>query len=198
MEFGIPKYVEICGELFAVRYDFRVILEIFIAMSDKRLTDQERSYVVISMFYPDAENIPDYNEAIQKMIWFINCGQEDQPGTQTRLVDWEKDYQIIISPVNRILGFESRSVEYDPEKNTGGLHWWTFMAAYREIGDCLFAQIVNIRNKRAKGKKLDKSEQEFYNRNKAIIDIDSDDRYTEEAFRAINEWIGPRKSVSMH
>lgn len=46
-----------------------------------------------------------------------------------------------------------------------------FVSARNGIGDGLFAQVVNIRNKRARGKMLDKSEQEFARENAAVIKI---------------------------
>ena len=64
---------------------------------------------------------------------------------------------------NKVLGREIRGKEH--------LHWWTFISAYYEIGECLFAQIVNIRQKKAYGKKLDKAEQEWYRKNRDLVDI---------------------------
>lgn len=56
-------------------------------------------------------------------------------------------------------------------RRCGYLHWWEFLGAFHGIGDGLFAQVVNIRNKRARGKMLDKSEQEFARENAAVIKI---------------------------
>lgn len=77
-------------------------------------------------------------------------------------------------------------MEYDLKTNTGGLHWWTFLSAYYEIGDCLFAQIVRIREKKAKGKALDKSDREFYRKNRALIDIKT--HYTEAEDDLVKMW----------
>ena len=46
------------------------------------------------------------------------------------------------------------------------LHWWTFLGAYMEIGESLFSQILSVRMKKAKGKKLEDWEREFYKENK--------------------------------
>ena len=40
-----------------------------------------------------------------------------------------------------------------------------------EIGECTFSTVVSIRSKRAKGKKLDKWEEEFYRENRKMIDL---------------------------
>ena len=43
---------------------------------------------------------------------------------------------------------------------------------YYEIGgDCLFAQIVQIRDKLQRGKTLDKTEREWYRKNRHLVDF---------------------------
>lgn len=49
-----------------------------------------------------------------------------------------------------------------------------------------FAQVVNIRQKKAKNQKLDKSEQEFYKRNKHLVDFKR--TYTEQDEDVISKW----------
>ena len=51
----------------------------------------------------------------------------------------------------------------------------------------MFAQIVRIRSLKAKGKKLDKADQEFYRENRRLIDIKQ--KYTEADELAISKWI---------
>ena len=64
---------------------------------------------------------------------------------------------------DKVLGYSCRRCDY--------LHWWEFLGAFYGIGDGLFAQVVNIRSKRAKGKKLEKSELEFARENDKLIKI---------------------------
>lgn len=189
MEYGLPKSVEIGEEMFEIRYDYRVILDIFEAMNDQELSDQERALAMLQIFYVDFDQLTDYEAALQECIRFINGGQEE-PGRKKapNLVSWEQDFPVIVAPVNRVLGKEIRAIEYNPETNTGGLHWWTFLSAYYEIGDCLFAQIVRVRDKKAKGKKLDKSEQDFYKKNRDMIDIKT--HYSEAENDLVKMWTG--------
>lgn len=53
-----------------------------------------------------------------------------------------------------------------------------FLGAYMEIGESLFSQILSVRMKKAKGKKLEDWEREFYKENKTLIDLDV--KYSEE------------------
>lgn len=188
MDYGLPKSVEIGGEEFSVRYDFRVILDIFEALNDPELDDQDRALAVLQMFYVDFDALTDYEGAIKACFEFINGSDAKEQKKGPRLVSWEQDFRYIVSPVNHVLGKEIRDIEYDPETNTGGLHWWTFLSAYLEIGDCLFAQIVRIRDKKARGKKLDKTEQEFYRKNRDLIEIKT--KYTESENDLIKMWTG--------
>lgn len=192
MSYGLPKSVEINGQSFFVRYDFRVILTIFEALDDEELSDEERAYTALKLFFVDFDNISDYDEAIRKMFWFINGGKPpDDNKKEPELIDWEKDFPLIISPINRVLGKEIRESEYDPDENVGGVHWFTFLSAYMEIGDCLFAQIVRIRELKAKGRPLDKSDRDFYRRNKDLVDIQK--KLSKEESDTLSVWLGKKE-----
>lgn len=192
MGYGLPKSVEINDQNFSIRYDFRVILTIFEVLDDGELSDEERAYTALKLFFVDFDNIPDYDEAIGKMFWFINGGKTpDDKKKDPELIDWEKDFPLIISPINRVLGEEIRESEYDPDENVGGVHWFTFLSAYMEIGDCLFAQVIRIRELKAKGRALDKSDREFYRRNKDVVDIPK--RISREEADTLSAWLGKKE-----
>ena len=158
----LPTTLEVDGVERKIRSDFRDALECFSAMNDASLTNGEKMYCVLYILFEDFDKIVDYDEAIKKALWFLSCGKESNQDLPKRM-DWEQDFDLIAPPVNRVLGYECRSVEY--------LHWWTFIGAYMEIGECPFQSIVSIRIKRQKGKKLEKYEQEYYREHKDEIDL---------------------------
>lgn len=181
MMYDLPKSLEICGVTYEIRSDYRAVLDICTAFSDIELTEQEKAFVALQILYVDFENMPPehYEEAIKKCVWFIDLGEEEQTTTnKMKLMDWEQDFKYIVAPVNRVIGQDIRSVDY--------LHWWSFVAAYYEIGDCLFSQIVNIRMKKAKGKKLDKAEKEWYRNNRNMVDIKT--KFSEQEEQLLKEW----------
>lgn len=192
MSYELPICVDIAGKTYSIRSDYRAVLDICAALSDAELSDQDKAIAVLAIFYPDADTIPpeDYKEAMERCFWFIDCG-DDSTVDQRRapkLMDWEQDLRYIIAPINRVLGQEVRSVPYDFENNVGGLHWWTFVSAYYEIGDCLFAQIVRIRSLRARGKPLDKADREWYAQNRHLVDLKTN--YTEQENELLKMWGG--------
>lgn len=178
MMYELPTSVTVEGQDYAIRSDFRAILDICCALNDVQLSDSEKSYLILFIFYPDFESIPQahYQQAVERCFWFIDGGNDKTNDKSAKLMDWQQDFRYIISPVNRVLGCEIRSKEY--------IHWWTFLSAYFEIGDCLFAQIVNIRAKKQKGQALDKSEREFYRKNRAMIDLKTPQTETETGLLA--------------
>lgn len=82
------------------------------------------------------------------------------------MIDWEQDAGIIFPAVNRIAGFETRGCQI--------IHWWTFYGWFMEIGDGLFSQVLSIRQKLSKGKRLDKWEQEFLNNNPKLCKLEKE------------------------
>lgn len=181
--YELPTAIDVCGIEYDIRSDYRAILDIMTAITDPELTDTDKSEALLRIFYPDFDDIPpsDYEEAIKRCFWFMNGGQDETDTKKNpRLVSWEHDFRYIIAPINRVIGTEIRSVKY--------LHWWTFLSAYMEIGDCTFAQIVRIREKKATGKKLDKSDQEWYRKNHDIVDIKT--TYTDAETEFLKQWGG--------
>lgn len=188
MDYGLPTKMEIGGIEYDIRTDYRVIMDIYAALNDPDLEPDVRAYEVLHIFYVDADEIPEEHqqEATNKCLEFLRGGigkGKDRAGP--KLIDWEKDFHLIAAPINRILGVEVRSLDY--------LHWWTLLGAYYEIGDCFFSQIVAIRSKKAKGKKLDKQDLEFYRQNRELIDFDT--HYTEREKEILDAWgLGPKRA----
>ena len=167
----LPRTVDVCGRSHAVRWDMCAALDILCALADPDLTDREKVYITLSIFYVDG--IPtDTTEAYRRAVWFLDGGTApdgDAPHGP-RVMDWEQDWPLIIAPVNRVLGYDVRGVSHET-------HWWTFLSAFQEIGDCTFAHVVRIRDHRARGKKLDKSDREFARRNARIVNLKT--KYTQ-------------------
>lgn len=160
----LPTSVEIDGFEYMVRTDYRDILTICQAFNDSELSIEEKWTVALGIFYK--EEIPkDTEKAAKGIVWFINCGKEETEKNEVSapVYDWEQDEQMIFSAVNKVAGHEVRADQY--------MHWWTFMGVFQEVGESMFATVVNIRNKKRKHKKLEKHEQDFYKENKELVDL---------------------------
>ncbi|MDE6500470.1 MAG: bacteriophage Gp15 family protein [Ruminococcus sp.] len=178
----LPKSLEIGGNQYRIRSDFRVALLIFEAFNDTDLTDYEKTEVCLKCLY---EEIPEDTEtAYRQAIWFLDGGNTPKSRqNQKKVFDWKQDESLFFPAVNKSAGFETRSAEY--------IHWWTFLGYFSEIGDGLFSQVINIRTKKSKGKKLEKWEREFYIEHKEMIDIKRTISSEEQAeIDRLNELLG--------
>lgn len=173
--YALPITVDIKDTTYHIRNngDYRLILDCFNALNDVELSEMERIIASIFIFYSDFEGVEDVlllddedlSELVSKMFDFMNCGGK-QGGSKTdfKAIDWNEDEQLICSAINNVANTEIRSVEY--------CHWWTFMGYYCAIGESLLSTVVGIRNKIAKGKKLEKYENEFKRDNPQFFNWD--------------------------
>lgn len=155
--YSLPVTVTSGGREYSIRQrgDYRVILDVLAALGDEELTEEERIECALLIFLDtDIYKLPDIGEAASCMMEFLRCGYEESASPSNRkLMDWHEDAPMIVSGVNRVLGTEVRAIPY--------LHWWSFFAAYMEIGESTLATVISIRDKVARGKKLEKYESDF-------------------------------------
>jgi hypothetical protein len=167
----LPKSLEVNGKSYAIRSDFRDCLLILQAFGDPELSDYERMMVMLKCLYVDDIPDEDVDKAIEQAVWFLNCGDSvGNAQSSKQLYDFEHDEHILFASLNHVAGKEIRLEEY--------MHFWTFIGLFNEIGEGTFSTVVQIRSKKNKGKKLEKYEQEFYQKNKAMIDLPK--KYTEK------------------
>lgn len=161
MIYELPTCLEVNNKSWEIRTDFRDVLKILIAFEDPELENNEKQYICLFILFVDFESIPqnEYADFYKAAIKFIDNGAESNEHSP-RTMDWEQDASLLFPAVNRVAGYEVRAVEY--------LHWWTFTGYFMEIKDSIFATVLNLRQKKAKGKKLEKWEREFWQTNKNI------------------------------
>lgn len=173
MTWDLPIQVQIGDKTFDIRNkcDYRVVLDVMSALNDDDLRPEQKIEVALRIFYQDffeLEDIAriDFQNAVSEMMTIINCGDNAEEPIQKnkpRLMDWEQDFKWIAPPVSRILGYDVRSPQFT--------HWYTFIGAYMEIGDCTFNTIVTIRSKRAKGERLEKWELNYFREHRQDIEL---------------------------
>lgn len=182
MGYRLPKSLEVNGVEHSIRYDYVAALDIIRAMNDRELEGNEKVYCCLYILYEDFDEMDpkDYEAAFKKAQEFLNNGLESEKKTDIKLVDFEQDEKLLIPAINKVAGKEIRNEE--------DIHWWTFLGWFMEMGECTYSHILDIRSKRAKGKQLEKWEQEFYSENRDLVDIRI--KLTEEekeAERRLNE-----------
>ena len=191
----LPTSISVNNTEYAIRTDYRAVMDLLTAFSDKEMLGESeeetniiRALLVLNILFIDEVKPEDQNEAIKKAIEFIDMGIESSRDVKKpTLMDWEQDAPLIIPAINKVLGREIRADKY--------MHWWTFLSAYMEIGECSFTHIINIRDKKAKGKKLEKWELEYIQEHKDIVllreKLTEKEQLEREAEKnAVNELLG--------
>lgn len=170
--YQLPTEIEIEGRSFPIAEngDFRMVLECFSCLEDVELTQQERVFSALCIFYDldfdELVNLGNIETAIKEMYKFFEADMpEAKEGQDYKLINWETDAAMICSAVNKVANKEIRSESY--------LHWWTFMGYYLAIGESSLSTVVGIRSKIVKGKKLEKWEREFREENNQYFNWNS-------------------------
>lgn len=178
---GLPVAATIGGVEYQINTDFRDILEIIKYLNDVTKTEYVRWSIALALFYE--EEIPEEHqeEAAKFLSDFISYDKQDaKPGP--KLMDWQQDATMIISDINKVAGKEIRAETY--------IHWWTFLSYFYGIGEGQLSTVVGIRSKKAKGKKLDKWEQEYYRDNRQKVDFQEPETPEKAALQEyFNKWL---------
>lgn len=187
---NLPTSAVIGGVEHPINADYRDILEIFRYMDDPDRPEYIRWRIALALFYEGEIPVEHRQEAMEYLSEFISCGEQDSnPGP--KLLDWEQDCQIIVADVNKVAGKEIRALPF--------LHWWTFMAYFNAIGEGQLSTLVSIRDKIKRGKKLEKWEREYYQKNKKRVDLKK--RYSAKELAEIeelNKWLNDTFKVDIY
>ena len=171
MIFDLPTSLEFGGREWAIHTDYRDVLRVLTAFEDPDLPDDEKAFICLHNIYPDFAELPRdaLQAAFDAALDFIDQGRRPD-GPNPRTMDWTQDAALIFPAVNRAAGFEVRAADY--------IHWWTFLGYFMEIKDSTYATVLGLRGKKARGKKLEKQEQEYWQQNRNICELKP--RYTED------------------
>lgn len=177
---GLPTELEVNGRMEPIRWEYTAVLDIIAAMNDPELADDEKTFTSLWILFENFEKFrnDDYEPAFDALFSFMNNGMTEQEGSAVKTVDFEQDYNLLIPAINRVAGTEIRT--------HNDIHWWTFLSWFMEIGECTYSTVLTIRSKRKKGKTLEKWEQEFYDANREMVDIQ---RRLTEAEKEKERWL---------
>lgn len=159
---ALPTSLNVGGVSCPIRSDFRVALTIFQAYNDPELSRRQKAYVCVNCLYVTPPQ--DIAAALEQAQWFLDGGNTVKlKPLPVKTIDWEQDEGLLFPEINKAAGRETRSLPY--------LHWWTFLGYFSTMGEGLYAHILNIRQKRARSKPLEKWERDFFNSHKELIVI---------------------------
>lgn len=161
----LPESLRVGQNLWPIRSDFCSALDCMVVLEAGDLDEADKADFVCKILYPEWEEMFKqglFQEAVQAAFDFLDGGrpkktdEESAAEPKGRVMSWTEDGAMIFDAINK-----RRPVDVRIEKP----HWWTFLGYYLEIDESLFATVLSLRQKIRDGKKLDKSEKEFIQRN---------------------------------
>lgn len=156
---NLPVQVTIHDQQYRLHTDYRDILEIFSYLEDPDLPEPVRWRIAMALFYVQPVPPEDWQEALDYLVFFLNCGAGEQPGP--RLMDWDHDASAIIAGVNRAAGQEIRSLSY--------VHWWSFLSWFHAMEPGQLSTVVSIRDRLYRGKPLENWQKAYYRANREAV-----------------------------
>ena len=154
----VPDCVEIDGRRYDINTDFRIGIRLEMAILEEKLSES-----LLFDYYP--KNMPpDANAAIERLMWFYRCGEDEGKGQggggrSGRGYDFEQDSDAL---------YTSFMVAYGIDLATADLHWWVFRKLMWGLPpETPFMQRVHYRM--ADISDMSKAEQKRYRKMKAAF-----------------------------
>lgn len=160
----VPESVQINGKEYEINSDFRTSILFELLMDDEEVPEEILPLQALKLFYPELPPKEDFEEAINKIMWFYTCGREDKEvssngnsnssNEENNIYSFEYDDEYIYSAFLSQYKVDLQDIEY--------LHWWKFKAMFKGLSETnKIMEIIKYRSIDL-SKIEDKKEKEFY------------------------------------
>lgn len=156
----LPTSVFIDGVSYEINTDYRIGIMFETMMLDSEISDADKLKKAINLFF--GHNIPDdLSAAVDKIMWFYDCGKRKDNGSRRRRRKVEKkrvyDYDYDDAYI-----YAAFLQQYGVDLQDEFLHWWKFKAMFRSLSDNTeFVKIMGYRSIKITPS-MTKSQREFY------------------------------------
>lgn len=128
-----------------INSDFRTSILFELLMQDNEFSNEEKIAQTLELYYPDIDKITDIEKAIENVLWFYKCGEEEKTSQkkqernkQKQIYSYEFDDKYIYSAFREQYNINLNNIKY--------LHWWEFKALFNSLNeDVLFSKIMGYR-----------------------------------------------------
>lgn len=160
----VPEKVKINEKMYKINSDFRTSILFELLMDDEEVPSEILPFQALQLYYPKLPPKEDFEEAINKIMWFYGGGREDKEvfskgnGSssieENNIYSFEYDDEYIYSAFLSQYNIDLQDIEY--------LHWWKFKAMFKGLSEShKIMEIIKYRSIDL-SKIEDKKEKEFY------------------------------------
>ena len=111
--------------------NFRSFILFELLMQDNQITEQDKILLSIRLFFKEPPK--DLKKAIEGILWFYRCGEDEKKGkssgenTKKQIYSYEYDAKYIYSAFLDQYGIDLNEINY--------LHWFKFKALFEGLND---------------------------------------------------------------
>lgn len=171
----LPTSVEIDGVDYNISSNFRSYIRLELIMNDSDLTEVEKLYIILQMFYGD-QKINNLQKAVDAILWMYRGGEEitkqeaaDHIAPKP-IYDFNYDADLIYAAFLTQYNIDLNSIEY--------MHWWKFRALLKGLSEeSKFSKVLFYRTVKITSD-MTKEQKKFYREMKRIHGLP--DNRTEE------------------
>ena len=171
--------------------DFQTGIQIFWILDDNDLSNWEKLAQCREFLF--TEEAPETADEIWAAVtWFLNGWNTDnlpRGKAEAPVMSYQKDQWRIWVAFRR---------QYGIDLNMEKVHFWCFMALLRNLDECSFTRVVDIRGKKITGK-MSKEERKWYREMKSMYDLEESHvkrEYTEEEVAKIDAFDEMKKKIA--
>ena len=126
------------GKEVKINSDFRTMLKFEEIMINDELSDNQKVFIALKLFYPDEDvsNL-DLEKAYEGLMWFYTCGKEKEDSEEDEKPSGDKASKKMIFSfkydANYI--FAAFLQQYNIDLTITKMHWWKFRALFDGLTD---------------------------------------------------------------
>lgn len=172
--------VEVNGEKYKIRTNFRNSILFELMMQDSNLSSTKKVKKGLALYYPIIPN--DLSAAVDTALWFYRCGKEETTAQKrmaarrgkTQIYSFKHDAGLIYAAFRRAYDIDLQDIQY--------MHWWKFRFLFNSLPkDCEFVRAMEYRSIDINDK-MPKEQKDFYKKMKRLYALPlskaEDDRQT--------------------
>ena len=165
---GLPKTVEIVGQMVPIITDFRTGILFEEVLQDSLLDDVEKLKVVLDLYFPGVRfHATELDDAIRQMIWFYRCGADPAETTEADAAGGDKDPPFSYEHDADYI-YAAFLQAYGIDLARQPLHWWQFRALFRSLPEeTQLVKIIGYRTMKIPDK-ASKEQRQHYERMKRV------------------------------
>lgn len=128
---------------YLIRTDFRIYLQIAECLSDNELTNEESISTALWLLYGNSQ--PPLETAYNGLLWYLHIADEpyspEEKNQSEPCISFEIDSGRIYTAFKRF---------YNIDLNSANLHWLEFLYMLKDMGECAYTTVAEIRSKSLK------------------------------------------------